>query len=58
VKTWEAALAGMTQDPEFRAGARRINMNVDFLDGAQTRAFVEREAADYTEMATAIGIRH
>ena len=57
VKKWEGALAEMTRDPAFLAGAERINMNIDFLDSAATRAFVEKEVAGYTEMATKIGIR-
>jgi putative tricarboxylic transport membrane protein len=57
VKKWEGALAEMTKDPLFLAGAERINMNIDFLDGASTRAFVEKEVAGYTDMAGKIGIR-
>jgi hypothetical protein len=38
-------------------GAVLINMHVDDLNAADTRAFVEREVAGYTDMATAIGIR-
>jgi tripartite-type tricarboxylate transporter receptor subunit TctC len=57
VKKWEGALAEMTRDPAFLAGAERINMNIDFLDSAATRAFVEKEVAGYTDMATKIGIR-
>src|SRR5688572_23842708 len=57
VKKWEGALAEMTRDPQFLAGAERINMNIDFLDSAATRAFVEKEIAGYTEMAGKIGIR-
>jgi tripartite-type tricarboxylate transporter receptor subunit TctC len=56
-KKWEAALAEMTKDPQFLASAQRLTMNIDYLNGAETRAFVEREVAGYTEMATAIGIR-
>ena len=57
VKKWEAALAEMVKDPHFLAGADRISMNIDYLSGEQTRAFVEQEAVGYTEMATQIGIR-
>jgi tripartite-type tricarboxylate transporter receptor subunit TctC len=57
VKKWEGALAEMVKDPRFLAGADRIGMNIDYLSGEQTRAFVEKEAATYTEMATQIGIR-
>ena len=57
VKKWEGALAEMTKDPAFLAGAERINMNIDFLDSAATRAFVEKEIVGYTEMAGKIGIR-
>ena len=57
VKKWEGAIAEMVKDPQFVAGAERINMNVDFLNAAETRAFVEKEVAGYVEMATQIGIR-
>lgn len=57
VGKWEDALAEMTKDPQFLAGAERINMNIDYLNSERTRAFVEKEVAGYTEMATAIGIR-
>lgn len=32
-------------------------MNIDYLNAADTRAFVEKEVAGYTDMATAIEIR-
>jgi tripartite-type tricarboxylate transporter receptor subunit TctC len=57
VKKWEAALSEMTKDPQFLASAQRLNMNIDYLNAADTRAFVDKEVAGYTEMATAIGIR-
>ena len=57
VKKWEGALAEMARDPAFLAGAERINMNIDFLDSAATRAFVEKEIVGYTDMAGKIGIR-
>lgn len=57
VRKWETTLAAMAKDPDFLARAERISMNVDFLDAAQTRAFVEKEAAFYTDLAGRIGIR-
>ncbi|MGH7279052.1 MAG: tripartite tricarboxylate transporter substrate binding protein, partial [Candidatus Rokuibacteriota bacterium] len=57
VKKWESALAEMTKDAKFLEGAARINMNIDFLPAAETRAFVEKQVGDYTEMAEKIGIR-
>jgi tripartite-type tricarboxylate transporter receptor subunit TctC len=57
VKKWEGALAEMVKDPQFLASAERISMNIDYLSGEQTRAFVEKEVAGYIEMATQIGIR-
>jgi tripartite-type tricarboxylate transporter receptor subunit TctC len=57
VRRWEAALAEMAKDPGFLAGAERINMNIDYLPGAETRALVEKEAEGYIEMAAKIGIR-
>jgi len=57
VRKWEAVLAEMTKDPQFLASAQRINMNIDYLNAAETRAFVEKEVIGYTEMATGIGIR-
>ena len=57
VRKWEAALGELAKDPQFLASAQRINMNIDYLNAADTRAFVEREVAGYTDMATAIGIR-
>jgi tripartite-type tricarboxylate transporter receptor subunit TctC len=57
VKKWEAALGEMAKDRQFLAAAQRINMNIDYLNATETRAFVEKEVAGYTDMATAIGIR-
>jgi tripartite-type tricarboxylate transporter receptor subunit TctC len=57
VTKWEAALAEMVRDPEFLAKAERISMNIDYLGAAQHRAFVEKEAAFYTDLAGKIGIR-
>ena len=56
-KKWESALADMAKDPQFLASAQRLSMNIDYLNAAETRAFIEKEVAGYTEMATAIGIR-
>jgi hypothetical protein len=47
----------MVKNPEFLAKAEKISMNIDHLDAARHRAFVEKEAAFYTELATRIGIR-
>jgi tripartite-type tricarboxylate transporter receptor subunit TctC len=57
VKKWESALAEMTKDPAFLAGADRNSMNIDFLNAADTRAFVEKEVEGYTDMAGKIGVR-
>ncbi len=57
VKKWESAVAEMAKDPTFVAGADRINMNIDFLNAADMRAFVEKEVEGYTDMAGKIGIR-
>ena len=57
VKKWEAAIVEMAKDPAFIAGADRNNMNIDVLNAADTRAFVEREVEQYTDMAAKIGIR-
>jgi tripartite-type tricarboxylate transporter receptor subunit TctC len=57
VKKWEATLAEMVKDPEFLAKADRISMNIDYLSAAQLRAFVEKEAGFYTDLAGRIGIR-
>jgi tripartite-type tricarboxylate transporter receptor subunit TctC len=57
VRKWEAALAEMVKDPAFRAAGDRLWMNLDYLDAAEMAAFVEKQAAYYTDMAGKIGIR-
>jgi tripartite-type tricarboxylate transporter receptor subunit TctC len=57
VKKWEGAVAEMTKDADFLAKAEKISMNIDPLDAARHRAFVEKEATFYTDLATKIGIR-
>jgi tripartite-type tricarboxylate transporter receptor subunit TctC len=57
VKKWEGALAEMAKDADFLAKAEKISMNIDHLDAARHRAFVEKEAAFYSDLATKIGIR-
>lgn len=57
VKKWETALGEMAKDAHFLEGADRLSLNIDYLPGDQHRAFVEKEAVNYTEMATQIGIR-
>lgn len=57
VRKWEGAIAEMVKDPAFLAGAERISMNIDHLNAAEMRAFVEKEVEGYTDMATKIGIR-
>ena len=57
VKKWESAIAEMVKDPAFLAGTDRNNMNIDFLNAADTRAFVQKEVESYTDMAGKIGLR-
>ena len=57
VKKWEAALAEMVKEPGFLEAAARIKLNIDYLGAAEMRAFVEKEAEGYVDMATKIGIR-
>jgi len=57
VKKWEGAIAEMVKDAPFLAATDRIKMNIDHLNAAETTAFVEKQAAYYTDMATKIGIR-
>ena len=57
VKKWEAALAEMTRDPAFRGGTDRLWMNLDYLNAADMTAFVDKQAAYYTDMAGRIGVR-
>jgi tripartite-type tricarboxylate transporter receptor subunit TctC len=57
VRRWEGALAEMVKDPAFRAGTDRLWMNLDYLNAADMTAFVEKQAAYYTEVAGRIGIR-
>jgi tripartite-type tricarboxylate transporter receptor subunit TctC len=57
VKKWEGALAEMVKDPAFRATTDRLWINLDFLNAAEMTAFVEKQAAYYTDVATKIGIR-
>jgi tripartite-type tricarboxylate transporter receptor subunit TctC len=57
VKRWEAAIAEMVKDPAFLAATDRLWMNVDYLSASEMTAFVEKQAAYYTDMAGRIGIR-
>ncbi len=57
VKHWEAALAAMVKDPAFVAVTDRLWMNLDYLDAAGMTAFVEKQAAYYSDIAARIGIR-
>ena len=56
-RKWEAALAEMVKDPAFRAATDRLWMNLDYLNAAEMTAFVEKQAAYYTDVADKIGIR-
>ena len=57
VQKWEPAIAEMVKDPAFRATVDRLWMNLDHLNAADMTAFVEKQAAYYTEVAGKIGIR-
>jgi tripartite-type tricarboxylate transporter receptor subunit TctC len=57
VKKWEGALAEMIKDPAFRASTDRMWMHLDYLNAADMTAFVEKQAAYYTDVAARIGIR-
>jgi tripartite-type tricarboxylate transporter receptor subunit TctC len=57
VKRWESALAEMVGDPAFRVVTDRLWMNLDYLNAADMTAFVEKQAAYYTEVAGKIGLR-
>ena len=47
----------MVKDLEFLAKAEKIRLTVDPLNAAEMTAFVQKEAAYYTELAAKIGIR-
>jgi tripartite-type tricarboxylate transporter receptor subunit TctC len=57
VKKWEAMIAEMVKDPAFLAKTDQARQSVDYLNAAETRAFVEKEVAFYTDLAGKIGIR-
>lgn len=57
VRKWEAALDAMVKDPAFRAVTDRLWINLDYLNAADMTAFVEKQAAYYTDVAGRIGIR-
>jgi tripartite-type tricarboxylate transporter receptor subunit TctC len=57
VKQWETALAEMVRNPEFGTSTDRLWMALSYLNAADTTAFVEKQAAYYTDMAAKIGIR-
>ena len=57
VRHWEAAIAEMVRDPAFVAATDRLWMTIDHLNAAEMKAFVEEQAAYYTQMAARIGIR-
>jgi tripartite-type tricarboxylate transporter receptor subunit TctC len=57
VKKWEGAIAEMVKDASFLTATDRIKMNIDHLNAAETTAFVEKQAAYYTDMAAKIGLR-
>ncbi len=43
--------------PAFRATTDRLWMNLDYLNGAEMTAFVEKQAARYVDIAGKIRIR-
>ena len=47
----------MVRDPAFREGTDKLWMNLDHLNAADMTAFVEKQAAYYTDMAGRIGVR-
>ena len=57
VRKWESAIEEMVKDPAFRSVTDRLWMNLDYLSSLEMRAFVEKQAVYYTEMAGKIGIR-
>jgi tripartite-type tricarboxylate transporter receptor subunit TctC len=57
VRKWEAALAEMVKDPGYRASTDRVWINLSYLNAADMTAFVEKQAAYYTDVAARIGIR-
>jgi tripartite-type tricarboxylate transporter receptor subunit TctC len=57
IQKWEAAIAEMVKDAAFLATTDRLWMNLDPLNAAEMTAFVEKQAAYYTDVAAKIGIR-
>ncbi|MGH7334594.1 MAG: hypothetical protein ACREKS_17990 [Candidatus Rokuibacteriota bacterium] len=47
----------MVKDPAFRTATDRLWINLDYINAADMTAFVENQAAYYTDMAGKIGIR-
>lgn len=57
LKKWESALAELVKDPDFKAKANKLNLNIDHLNSADTTEFVKKEAEFYTNFAEKIGMR-
>lgn len=57
VKKWDLALAELAKDPDFIAKTKKMGLNIDYLNSADTTAFVQKEAEFYTNFAEKMGMR-
>ena len=57
VDKWEAALAKMANDPVFLDKAKKLHVEVGYLDSAAFTDFVKKETERYTQLATERGMR-
>ena len=46
----------MVKDPAFQVSTDRLWINLDYLSASDMTAFIEKQAAYYTEVAGTIGI--
>jgi tripartite-type tricarboxylate transporter receptor subunit TctC len=57
VDKWEAVLAKMAKDPAFLEKAKKLHVEVAYLDSAAFADFVKKETEYYTKLATDRGMR-
>jgi tripartite-type tricarboxylate transporter receptor subunit TctC len=57
VEKWEATLAKMVKDPAFLEKAKKLHVEVAFLNREAFTEFVKKETEYYTQLATERGMR-
>lgn len=57
IEKWDSVIAKMVKDPAFLETAKKMNVNISYMNSADFEKYVKEETEHYIKIATELGIR-